>query len=217
MAVIKFSGTFVRSALVLAVVAGSIAGVTFWALKNDRLPISRSEAPDTLGGRIAEAAMWQIDQTTSYDPAYVKLDYPMGDLPIETGVCTDVAIRALRRAADFDLQQRVHEDMKSHFSSYPTIWGLKGPDKNIDHRRVPNLRVYFERAGYALTVTNDPKDYQAGDIVTCKLPHGRDHIMVVSYQKTWKGVPLTIHNAGGGAGQNDCLFSYKLTGHYRLR
>ena len=216
MAVVKLSGWFWKGMLVLALVIALGAGVAFWAIQNDRLPTLRSEIPDTLGGRIAEAAMWQIDKTVTYDPAYVGLKYPMGDVPLETGVCTDVVIRSLRRAADFDLQQRVHEDMNSHFSSYPTIWGLKGPDKNIDHRRVPNLQVYFERAGYALPVTTDPKDYQAGDVVTCKLLHGRDHIMVVSYQNSWKGVPLTIHNAGGGTGQNDCLFSYKLTGHYRL-
>lgn len=175
-----------------------------------------STAPDTLGGRIADAALWQIDKTVRYDPAYVRLDYPMGDLPLETGVCTDVVIRALRRGAQIDLQQRVHEDMKAHFSVYPTIWGLKKPDLNIDHRRVPNLQVYMERAGFALPLSQRPEDYQAGDIVTCKLPHGRDHIMIVSYQKSWKGTPLTIHNAGGGTGQNDCLFSYKLTGHYRI-
>ncbi|NWK57150.1 DUF1287 domain-containing protein [Verrucomicrobiaceae bacterium N1E253] len=161
--------------------------------------------------------MSQIDRTVRYDPAYVKLDYPMGDVPIETGVCTDVVIRALRQAMDFDLQQRVHEDMLVHFKLYPQRWGLDRPDSNIDHRRVPNLQVFFERAGYALPLTRDPDDYHPGDIVTCRFDTGRDHIMVVSYQKSWKGDPLTIHNAGGGTGQNDCLFRYELTGHYRVK
>lgn len=190
----------------------------FWKhVKQEALMANQPEAPDTLGGRIAVAALWQVDKTIRYDAAYVKLDYPMGDRPIATGVCTDVVIRALRRAADIDLQQCVHEDMKRHFSIYPTIWGMKRPDTNIDHRRVPNLRVYFERVGYSLPVTQNPDDYQAGDIVTCKLPHGAAHIMVVGYQENWKGVRLTIHNAGGGTGQNDRLFTYKITGHYRVR
>lgn len=177
----------------------------------------QQKAPDTLGGRIAEAAMWQIGQTTSYDPSYVKLEYPMGDCPLETGVCTDVVIRALRMGGAIDLQKLVHEDMKNHFSLYPQIWDSKHPDTNIDHRRVPNLRYYFERVGYSLLITKNVSDYQAGDIVTCKLPHGADHIMIVGYQTNWKGIPLTIHNAGGGTGQNNCLFAYKLTGHYRVR
>jgi len=210
--------------IIVFLLLGVLVGVGAWAVRSGfwsrfqqgALSVLPAEAPDTLGGRIAEAALWQIDRTTEYDPAYVKLDYPMGDRPIKTGVCTDVVIRALRQAAGIDLQQRVHENMMGNFSVYPPIWGLKSPDTNIDHRRVPNLRVYFERAGYALPVTKNSADYQAGDIVTCKLPHGADHIMVVGYQRNMSGVPLTIHNAGGGTGQNDRLFEYHLTGHYRV-
>lgn len=212
-------------ALLMLITAVVLVGVEFkWAavsslysrVTEDGYPLSSDSVPDTMGGKIASSALEQIGQTISYDPAYVKLSYPMGDVPIETGVCTDVVVRALRQAADFDLQQRMHEDMQVNFSSYPPIWGLTGPDSNIDHRRVPNIRHYLQRSGYSLPVSDDAADYQAGDIVTCKLPHGRDHIMVVSYQKSPLGVPLTIHNAGGGTGQNNCLFSYKLTGHYRL-
>ena len=118
------------------------------------------------------AARAQVGVTTTYDPAYVGLDYPNGDVPIDRGVCTDVVIRAMRTAHTFDLQRDVHEDMRRAFSAYPTIWGARRPDRNIDHRRVPNLKVYFERQGWALAVTDQPADYKPGDIVTCAVDGG---------------------------------------------
>lgn len=172
---------------------------------------------NTQGGKVVLAARWQIDKTTSYDPAYVGLEYPNGDLPIEKGVCTDVVIRALRKSLEKDLQQLVHEDMRGNFSKYPKIWGLSRPDKNIDHRRVPNLRTYFKRQGWSMRVTKVANNYQAGDLVTCTVAGNRPHIMVVSNRKNAAGVPLVIHNIGGGTQEEDCLFTYPLTGHYRIK
>jgi uncharacterized protein YijF (DUF1287 family) len=169
------------------------------------------------GASIAAAARGQVGKTLIYDPAYVRLAYPMGDVPIEAGVCTDVVIRALRDALKMDLQQLVHRDMSAAFSEYPKNWGLKKPDPNIDHRRVPNLRTYFSRMGYSLAVTKKPEDYLPGDIVTCTLPGNIPHVMIVSDTKTAGGVPLVIHNIGGGAREEDRLFDFPITGRYRLK
>ena len=165
---------------------------------------------------IVSAARTQIGRTTIYDGAYVGLDYPGGDVPIEKGVCTDVVVRALRDALDMDLQKLVHEDMKAAFSQYPKIWELRRPDPNIDHRRVPNLRRYFERTGRSITVTKDKRDYAPGDLVTSSVPPGRPHIMIVSDRKDGAGVPLVIHNIGRGVQEEPRLFEFPLTGHYRI-
>lgn len=166
---------------------------------------------------LVTAARAQVGRTTLYDPAYVTLKYPGGDPPPERGVCTDVVIRALREAFSADLQKLVHEDMAANFSSYPKIWGLKKTDKNIDHRRVPNLQKYFERRGMKLPVTQNAADYQPGDLVTCTVPPNLPHIMIVSDKKNADGTPLVIHNIGRGAQEEDCLFTYPLTGHYRWK
>ena len=169
------------------------------------------------GASIVAAARRQVGKTLYYDPTYVRLAYPMGDVPIETGVCTDVVIRALRDALKMDLQQLVHRDMTAAFSEYPKNWGLKKPDPNIDHRRVPNLRKYFSRMGYSLKVADKPENYLPGDIVTCTLPGNIPHIMVVSDEKTKDGTPLVIHNIGGGAKEENRLFDFPTTGHYRVK
>ncbi len=166
---------------------------------------------------IAIAARGQIGKTEGYDPAYRVLDYPGGDVSIESGVCTDVVVRALRASLKLDLQKLVHEDMKRNFGRYPQNWGLKGPDRNIDHRRVPNLQVFFKRKGWSLAVTKDPADYQAGDLVTCIVPPNLPHIMVVSDRKGADGNPRVIHNIGGGAREEARLFDFQITGHYRVR
>ena len=166
---------------------------------------------------IVSAARVQVGKTTVYDPAYVRLDYPGGDVPIERGVCTDVVVRALRDALDMDLQKLVHEDMKAAFSKYPKIWGLKRPDPNIDHRRVPNLQCYLQRKGYSITVTKEKRDYMPGDLVACTVPPNRPHIMIVSDRKTREGIPLVIHNIGRGTKEENRLFEFPLTGHYRIR
>jgi len=166
--------------------------------------------------RLVAAARSQIGTTLYYDSSYRILSYPNGDVPPDRGVCTDVVIRALRKSFGIDLQQRVHEDMARHFSLYPSSWGLRQPDKNIDHRRVPNLQTYFQRQGWSLPVTSQPADYKPGDIVTSLLPPNLPHIMIVSDKKTLFGRPLVIHNIGSGTQEEDVLFEYKLTGHYRI-
>lgn len=158
---------------------------------------------------IVRAARSQIGRTVRYDPAYTALDYPMGDVPIAKGVCTDVVIRALRQQG-IDLQQLVHQDMKADFSAYPNRWGLKRPDPNIDHRRVPNLEVYFTRHGWAVQ-----DGYRAGDIVTWRLAgSGLPHIGIVSDRKQGD-TPLIIHNIGAGTREGDILFRHEIAGHFR--
>lgn len=166
--------------------------------------------------RIVNAARTQIGRTLIYDPAYVPLPYPGGDLPRRRGVCTDVVIRALRDGLKMDLQRLVHEDMKAHFAAYPQHWGLTRTDRNIDHRRVPNLRRYFKRRGYALPAPRDPKAYHPGDLVTCTVPPHLPHIMIVSDRNASDGTPLVIHNIGAGTQEENRLFDFPLTGHYRI-
>jgi uncharacterized protein YijF (DUF1287 family) len=166
---------------------------------------------------LAEAAREQIGVTTSYDPAYRKLTYPGGDVPKETGVCSDVVVRAFRAALKFDLQKAVHEDMTKAFDQYPRDWGLKRPDRNIDHRRVPNLMTYFKRQGWELRVSTDATQFKPGDVVAWNLGGGINHIGIISDRRSPEGTPLVIHNIGQGAKEEDILFSYKIIGHYRRR
>lgn len=166
---------------------------------------------------IVNAARWQIGKTTSYDPAYVGMKYPNGDIDISKGVCTDVVIRALRKSRKMDLQKLVHDDMRANFSKYPKIWGLRRTDKNIDHRRVPNLKTYFKRKGWSLAVTKKKADYKPGDLVTCTVAGKLPHIMIVSDVVDSEGTPMIIHNIGGGAREESRLFEFPLTGHYRIK
>ena len=163
------------------------------------------------------AARSQIGKTIYYDPGYQALRYPNGDVPIERGVCTDVVIRALRVAYNYDLQQLVHEDMKHNFSQYPKLWGLERPDRNIDHRRVPNLKTFFQRKGWSLPVTRQASKFKAGDMVTCIVPPNLPHIMIVSDRVNRNDIPLVIHNIGSGTQEEDLLFEFPLTGHFRIR
>lgn len=165
---------------------------------------------------VVRAARSQIGTTLYYDPSYRTLSYPNGDVPPDRGVCTDVVIRALRTAHAFDLQQRVHEDMRRHFSRYPALWGLKNPDSNIDHRRVPNLQTFMARKGWSLPVTTHTADYHPGDLVTSLIPPNLPHIMIVSDRKSLFGRPLVIHNIGAGTREEDALFAYPITGHFRI-
>ncbi len=151
-----------------------------------------------------------------YDPKYVKLSYPGGDVAPDTGVCTDVLIRTYRTAFGFDFQKAVHEDMRGHFTSYPKNWGLKRPDKNIDHRRVPNLERYLKRRGAALPISKKAKDYQPGDIVSWRLGGRIAHIGIVSDKKSSWGTPLIIHNIGAGVVEDDLLFNAPINGHFRF-
>ncbi len=165
--------------------------------------------------KVIASAHEQTSVTTSYDPAYVKLAYPGGDVPASTGVCTDVVIRSFR-AAGVDLQREVHEDMARSFSAYPRKWGLSRPDSNIDHRRVPNLMKYFERRGKSLGVTSDAADYRPGDVVAWDLGGGVTHIGVVSDEADpASGRFWIVHNIGAGARHEDVLFGWTVIGHYR--
>ncbi len=165
---------------------------------------------------IIESALRQTRTTTGYTQDYFVIPYPNGDVPAETGACTDVVIRSFR-AAGVDLQKEVHEDMAAHFASYPQKWGLTKTDTNIDHRRVPNLQKYFERRGKSLPVTANANDYRPGDVVSWDLNgKGMTHIGVVS--NLWNADEkrhLIIHNIGSGARAEDRLFEWKITGHYR--
>lgn len=165
---------------------------------------------------IVAAARAQIGVTISYDPAYRSLEYPNGDVPENTGVCTDVVIRALRKSRKMDLQKELHEDMKAHFSRYPKIWGLSRTDRNIDHRRVPNLQTFFTRKGWKIAVPASFDQYRPGDLVTCTVPPHLPHIMIVSDRRNKDGRPLVIHNIGGGTREEDRLADFPITGLYRI-
>ncbi|MGE0132744.1 MAG: DUF1287 domain-containing protein [Blastocatellales bacterium] len=174
-------------------------------LKPDATPLEKINA----------GAIEQMTQTTSYDASYVKLDYPNGDVPINTGVCADVIVRAFRKAG-IDLQKELHEDMKKNFSKYPRKWGARRPDTNIDHRRVPNLMTWFDRRGKTQPITKNAKDYLPGDVVAWEIDNGLPHIGMVSKIKV-EGADryAIVHNIGIGARLEDVLFAWKITGHYR--
>lgn len=165
--------------------------------------------------KINAGAIEQMTQTTSYDASYVKLDYPNGDVPLNTGVCADVVVRAFRKTG-IDLQKELHEDMKRHFSKYPQKWRARKPDSNIDHRRVPNLMTWFDRQGKTQPITKDAKNYQPGDIVAWELGNGLLHIGMVSKIKVeGSDCHAIVHNIGIGARMEDVLFEWKIIGHYR--
>jgi uncharacterized protein YijF (DUF1287 family) len=166
------------------------------------------------GQDLADSAKTQVGVTRHYDSRYRKLAYPGGDVPEDRGVCTDVIIRAYRKFG-IDLQVLVHQDMVKAWSQYPHAWGLKSTDKNIDHRRVPNLATFFKRHGQSLPVGNDAKVFLPGDIVTWQLASGVPHIGLVSSEQSKAGIPLVIHNIGNGTQLEDRLFEFKITGHYR--
>lgn len=167
--------------------------------------------------RLADSTFTLTKQKVTYDPAYFSLSYPGGDVPADKGVCTDVVIRAYRKMG-IDLQKEVHEDMKKNFSLYPKKWGLKTPDRNIDHRRVPNLMTFFSRFGTVLPMTKEAKDYKPGDIVCWDLGKGLTHIGIISNKKSSDGKRYKIvHNIGAGQVLEDCLFDFKIIGHYRYK
>ena len=213
----KHKATFKPIVLSIALSILLITTAVFFARHHNSIPsintnflqqkITEPEGPSP---QIVQSARNQIGKTLRYDPAYTKLKYPMGDVPMEKGVCTDVIIRALRDQ-NIDLQELVHQDMSRNFSVYPKRWRLKQPDTNIDHRRIPNLMTYFMRQGWAVQDTN----YQAGDIVTWELKGNRPHIGIVSDRKIGDR-PLIIHNIGSGTREDDILYRYTITGHYRL-
>jgi len=167
--------------------------------------------------RLSNAAIALTNDEVAYDPSYFSIDYPNGDVPKGKGVCTDVVIRAYRKLG-IDLQKEVHEDMKAYFDVYPKLWGLTKTDKNIDHRRVPNLMTFFERHGHVKPLSQKASDYTPGDIVAWNLGGATTHIGVVVNKKSVDGQRYLIsHNIGNGQELSDCLFSYKIIGHYSFK
>ena len=176
-------------------------------------PLSAQTRPRTAAALI-RAARSQIGVTLHYDPAYTALAFPNGDVPRAKGVCTDVVIRAYRDAFSLDLQALVNADMRAAFSAYPKSWGLRGTDRNIDHRRVPNLQTWLKRKGAQLPLPLNPADWRPGDIFTSLIGGRLPHIGIVSDRRGRRGW-LVIHNIGAGAREEDSLLTHKLTGRYR--
>ncbi|WP_333878235.1 DUF1287 domain-containing protein [Flavobacterium sp.] len=172
--------------------------------------------PDRFETRLSVAALSIIDPEVVYTPNYVAIPYPNGDVPAKTGVCTDVVIRTYRKLG-IDLQKEVHEDMKAHFSEYPNLkkWGMSKTDTNIDHRRVPNLEIFFTRKGQKLAVTQKAADYKTGDLVTWLINGKLPHIGIVTHKKSPNGNPMLVHNVGNGQVLEDCLFRYEIVGHFK--
>lgn len=165
--------------------------------------------------KLVDAALERTSHQVVYDPAYVAMDYPNGDVPENQGVCADVVIRIYREFG-IDLQKEVHEDMTRDFSLYPNLWGLKKPDSNIDHRRVQNLMVFFERYGQSLPITENADDYLPGDIIVWEFGSGRKHIgMAIDELLGDKQIPQIVHNVGVGPKINDALFRWEIIGRYR--
>ena len=178
------------------------------------LKVNTLSAQNISAEQLSNAALELTKQKVEYYPGYIRIAYPNGDVPANKGVCTDVIIRAYRKLG-IDLQKEVHEDMVKNFHLYPKNWGLKKPDTNIDHRRVPNLMVYFKRFGMVKPITQNPNDYKPGDIVCWNLGGGITHIGIVVNKRTTDGNRyLIVHNIGAGQVLEDCLFSFRIIGHY---
>ncbi|WP_083734239.1 DUF1287 domain-containing protein [Sphingopyxis sp. KK2] len=188
------------------------AGLCFGALG-----LSGGALAATIAERLVAAARKQVGVTLAYDPAYTVLAFPNGDVPRARGVCTDVVIRAYRDALGIDLQALVNADMKANFGAYPKNWGLRRPDRNIDHRRVPNLAAYWTRQRARLPLSIDPADWRPGDIFTAMTGGRFPHTGIVSDRTSAAGRPLIIHNIGRGTREEDALFDHPLTGRFRWK
>jgi uncharacterized protein YijF (DUF1287 family) len=179
------------------------------------IPTQADAVPAQPSPPLVAAARAQIGVVRVYDPTYFGLSYPGGDVPADRGVCTDVVVRALRTQG-LDLQQAIHEDMRAHFDVYPRQWGLSRPDRNIDHRRVPNQMRWFTRQGWEQDIGQSADDFSPGDIVAWKLTDsGLLHIGIVSDRRSHDGTPLILHNINAGTQENDLLFHHAIIGHYR--
>lgn len=202
---------FVRRVVLVAALAGTSSAAV--AQTNSTVLRSREEFLQ----KLTAAAIERTSHFVRYDGSYVRIPYPAGDVPADTGVCTDEVIRVYRTLG-IDLQTKVHEDMVRNFDAYPNQrrWGLSHPDSNIDHRRVPNLMVFFGRKGEKLEITSRSEDYAPGDLVTWDLGGGVPHIgIVVDRKSPESGNYLVVHNIGAGPKMEDVLFRWKITGHYR--
>ena len=213
-----------RGFIVLAAIAALVVGAALYVRAHDRdarfarreasAPVRVVDRSSSAAKRLVAAAESQIGKTVRYDAAYTPIKYPGGDVPIDRGVCTDVVVRAFR-AMGVDLQVKIHRDMVKAFDRYPHRWGLQAPDTNIDHRRVPNMQLYFTRTGKSLPITHDGQDYQPGDVVIWSV-RGRPHTGIVTRTVAEDGTHFCIvHNFGRGTQIEDILFRYPITGHYR--
>ncbi|MFQ3246732.1 MAG: hypothetical protein ACI9SP_003386 [Arenicella sp.] len=179
--------------------------------------LSTNALADNFESKLVYAAIERTTKSVTYDGSYISISYPNGDVPKNIGVCTDVVIRSYRKLG-IDLQKLLHEDIAANFDKYPSkrIWGLNRPDKNIDHRRVPNLQTFLSRQGTSLAISKTPSDYKPGDIVTWMLGGNLPHIGIVTDQEAADGTPMIVHNIGSGPQHENMLFSYTITGHYRF-
>lgn len=178
------------------------------------LPLTPSflDHVEAKSARLIVSARTQIGVTTKYDPAYVALAYPGGDVPRDRGVCIDVIIRAYREAFNFDFQKHVHEDMSAHFAAYPKRWGLSRTDRNIDHRRVPNIETWLERHGHEMPA----RDWQPGDLLTCRVGGTLPHIGILSSRKDRHGRWKAIHNIGLGTLEDSRIWAYEAQRRFRF-
>lgn len=189
----------------------------FWCILMMMICSLSANAQSNFAQKLSDAAISLTRDKVKYDPAYYSIKYPNGDVAADKGVCTDVVIRAYRKLG-IDLQKEVHEDMQKNFSKYPKKFGLKKPDTNIDHRRVPNLMAFFSRFGKSKSIEKNPALYVPGDIVTWLLPGNLTHIGIVVNRKSADGKRyLIVHNIGAGQVIQDCLFSFEITGHYQYQ
>lgn len=189
--------------------------ITFFALGFQNFEDKKTLLPKSFEEKISDAAISIVDSTIKYDPTYFTINYPNGDVPKNKGVCTDVIIRTYRKL-NIDLQKEVHLDMLTNFNKYPKKWNLKTTDANIDHRRVPNLEVFFTRKGQKLEVSNNANDYKTGEIVTWMIGKKLPHIGIITKLKSADGKrPLIVHNVGNGQVLEDCLFDYQIVGHFK--
>jgi hypothetical protein len=209
-----FSRRHVVAGAVTVVAGSGLAAVPFRRLA---AALASPSHPEPWALRLIAAAEAQVGLTVAYDPAYVRLPYPMGDLDRSRGVCTDVVVRAYRDAFGLDLQRLVHEDMARAFAAYPRLWGLARPDSSIDHRRVPNLETFLTRKGARLVTGEQPGDFRPGDLVTQVLPGNLAHIAIVTHRRSPDGQrPLVVHNIGRGAQVEDTLLAFTLAGQFRF-
>lgn len=217
--------------ILLLVIGGLLIGGASYALRNvgtrkfDRflkdfkaeyVVVEGENGISEIVAKIVEGARLEAKNKTLYHNSYIRIPYPMGDVPSRIGVCTDVIIRAFRHAG-IDLQELIHKDMASNFNKYPQLWGLKGPDTNIDHRRTPNQMTFFRRKGLSLTldVNSDTlKDWRPGDIVYWRLPNGLLHCGILTDKRNSQGIPYVVHNLGVST-EEDCLTTWEIIGHFR--
>jgi uncharacterized protein YijF (DUF1287 family) len=210
-----------RSRILASLLLGLVASGALFVRDSVRAAVlqARHNLPPTRDEflkRLVAAAIERTNHSVRYVGAYVRIPYPGGDVPADTGVCTDEIIRSYR-AVGIDLQKEVHEDMLRDFGAYPSrrLWGLAHPDSNVDHRRVPNLMTFFSRKGETPGVTTRAEDYAAGDLVTWDLGGNVPHIGIVVDLAGFDGRRMVVHNIGYGPKLEDVLFRWKITGHYR--